>query len=166
MKQPSSAALLAAQPAVLHLEELSREMEMLVVTQHQAREVRMPKPVAQQRGLEAQDSRDNSCHLDPSVRSIETLRPRERDHLHAAVSIETPEESVLKDSNYRGSRKASQRLLPFIYPTSFCAGDEEQWAGMMLQSHAALRLSGVRFSSPLTANLGRLVREEEPWSRN
>lgn len=96
------------------------------------------------------------------MRSIETLGPREQDHLHAAVSIETPEESVLKDSNYRGSRKASQRLIPFIYPTSFCARDEEHRAGiMLLESHAALRLSGVCFlSPPLTANSGRLVREE------
>ena len=75
------------------------------------------------------------------MQSIETLGPREQDHLHAAVSIETPEESVLKDSNYRGSRKASQRLIPFIYPTSFCARDEEHRAGiMLLESHAALRL--------------------------
>lgn len=46
---------------------------------------------------------------------------RAADHLPAAVSIETPEESARRDSNYTGSRKAPQRLIPFIYSPSFCA---------------------------------------------
>lgn len=74
----------------------------------------MPEPVAWQRH---RDSGDNPRHLDPSVPSTETLASREEDDPRAAVSIETPEESALKDSNYTGSRKAPQRLIPFIYST-------------------------------------------------
>lgn len=86
------------------------------------------------------------------MRSIETLRPHEQDHLHAAVSIETPEESALKDSNYRGSRKASQRLIPFLYPTSFCAQDEECKAGEL---SCAEVIWGV-FFIPLHRQLGEV----------